>query len=474
MSNRNNQKSRRANSSSSSSSAPPAQEFVSSLPQRSRRAALNHSNQNPQQASQLNIRQEDPQLIGDDLQNFPALSREELEAQRRSYRALSTATPQRNASEVRALRHQLETAERANGLVAHQQHIHGPCPPEFLSSRYLPQAVADELEQRWMESERLLDARIEQKFQEDPDLQPSISSTSGVLATPNPTTTSQATMTVQPHGLSTNITSSIDAPTGIVDALQGTDNSAVSETPRFSSADPEVQGSGPLAVGAGQETQRPPQQVSERHLGGNTNPSVDSTSPPLSKYPQPRGPRNSHSNSSLAHLDVIQPPPPQKRMLPTLIGGVSVYNDGCLHVPLHDLHGSHTPLRDYPMTPPYVNPPITLVTRTSSRTPLVTAENNTIAPHTSTPTFMCARQPPGPASAGREYRMTPLAVNPRLTHLTRIADTTQPSLTRSIVFPPLSSELLLGFVNELSGPLTAVRGYPMTLGLINLDTFNRP
>ena len=159
MSNRNNQKARRANSSSSSSSAPPAQEFVSSLPLRSRRAALNHSNQNPQQASQHSIRQEDPQLIGDDLENFPALSREELEAQRRSYRALSTATPQRNASEVRALRHQLETAERANGLVVHQQHIHGPCPPEFLPSRYLPQAVAEELEQRWMESEHLLDAR---------------------------------------------------------------------------------------------------------------------------------------------------------------------------------------------------------------------------------------------------------------------------------------------------------------------------
>ena len=166
MNNRtNNQKSRRANSSSSSSSAPPAQEFVNSLPVRARRAARNHSNQNPPQASQQNIRQEDPQLIGDDLENFPTLSREELEAQRRSYRALSTATPQRNASDIRALRLQLETAERANGLVAHQQHLHGPCPPEFLSSRYLPQAVAEELEQRWMESERLVDARIEQKFQ---------------------------------------------------------------------------------------------------------------------------------------------------------------------------------------------------------------------------------------------------------------------------------------------------------------------
>ena len=125
------QKARRANSSSSSSSAPPAQEFVNSLPLRSRRAALNHSNQNPQQASKHNIRQDGPQLIGDDLENFPALSRGELEAQSRSYRALSTATPQRNASEVWALRHQLETAERASGLVLHQQHIHGPCPPRI-------------------------------------------------------------------------------------------------------------------------------------------------------------------------------------------------------------------------------------------------------------------------------------------------------------------------------------------------------
>ena len=124
-----------------------------------------------------------------DLENFPTLSRDELEAQRRSYRALSTAsaTPQRNASEIRALRLQLEMAERANGLVAHQQHIHGPCPPEFLPSRYLPQAVAEELEQRWMEAQRLLDSRNERKFQEDPDLQPSVSSTSGVSATPNPT-----------------------------------------------------------------------------------------------------------------------------------------------------------------------------------------------------------------------------------------------------------------------------------------------
>ena len=42
--------------------------------------------------------------------------------------------------------------------------------PQFLSSRYLPQAVADDLEQRWMESEHLLDARNEQKAMEDPDM----------------------------------------------------------------------------------------------------------------------------------------------------------------------------------------------------------------------------------------------------------------------------------------------------------------
>ena len=72
-------------------------------------------------------------MSGDDLENFPMLSREELEAQRRGYRALSAATPQRLTSdtEIRALRQQLETAERANGLVAHQLHLHGPCPPNF-------------------------------------------------------------------------------------------------------------------------------------------------------------------------------------------------------------------------------------------------------------------------------------------------------------------------------------------------------
>ena len=414
LNNRNNQKSRRANSSSSSSSAPPAQEFVSSLPQRSRRAALNHSNQNPQQAPQYNIRQEGPQLIGDDLENFPALSRDELEAQRRSYRALSTATPQRNASEVRALRLQLETAERASGLVVHQQHIHGPCPPEFLSSRYLPQAVAEELELRWMESEHLLDARNEQKATEDPDIQPFVSSTSGVSATPSTTAANQTTMTVTSHSTDAISTPPTDAPTGIVDAPQGTDTT---DTPRFSSADPALQGSGPLAVEAGQESQQLPQQVSARHLGSNTNPGVDSTNPLLSEHPRPQGLQTSHITSSLVRLGVTQPPPSQKRMLPTLIGGVSVYNDGHLHVPLNDLHGSHMPVRDYPMTP--------------------------------------------------------LAVNLTPTHTSRIADTTQPPLTCPIAIPSLSSELLLGFVNELSGPLTAVRGYPMTPVLMNLDILNR-
>ena len=77
---------------------------------------------NPPSISRHNIRQEATLLSGEDLENFPTLSREELEAQRRGYRASSAATPQRLASdiEIRALRQQLEMAERANGLVAHQ------------------------------------------------------------------------------------------------------------------------------------------------------------------------------------------------------------------------------------------------------------------------------------------------------------------------------------------------------------------
>ena len=136
-------------------------------------------------------------------------------------------------------------------------------PPEFLPFRYLPQAVAEELEQCWMESEHLLNLRNEQKAREDPDMQPNVSSTSGVSATPNTTSAHQTTMTVTSHSPNTIITLPTDAPTGIVDAPQGIDTT---ETPRFSSADPVWQGSGPLAVEAGQETQRPSQQVSARRL----------------------------------------------------------------------------------------------------------------------------------------------------------------------------------------------------------------
>ena len=86
-------------------------------------------------------------------------------------------------------------------------------------------------------------------------------------------------MTVTSHSSNAIITLPTDALTGFVDAPQGTDTT---DTPRFSSADPVLQGSGPFAVEAGQETQWPSQQVSAaRHLGGNTNPSVNGTSSPL-------------------------------------------------------------------------------------------------------------------------------------------------------------------------------------------------
>ena len=84
-------------------------------------------------------------------------------------------------------------------------------------------------------------------------------------------------MTVTSHSTDAILTHPTDTPTGIVDAPQGTDTT---DTPRFSSADPALQGSGPLAVEAGQETQRPSQQVSARHLTSNANPSVNSTRPP--------------------------------------------------------------------------------------------------------------------------------------------------------------------------------------------------
>ena len=274
-------------------------------------------------------------------------------------------------------------------------------------------------------------------------------------------------MTVPLHGPNTITTHTSDAPAGIVDAPQGMDSTSALEAPRFSSADPIIQGSGPLAVDAGQEAQRQSQQVSTRYLRGNTTPSVPSTSLPLSEHPRHQEPQLTHISSTLDPLDNTQPPTSQKRMLSTLIGGVSVYNDGLLHVPLHDLHGSNMPLRDHPMTPLYVNTPTTFVTRTTSHTQPPCIQNTTSPSLTSVLSLLPVRDVSGPLTAERGYPMTPLYANPPTTFVTRTTSHTQPLCIQNTTFSSLTSELSLLPVRDFSGPLTAERGYPVTPLVVN-------
>ena len=218
-------------------------------------------------------------------------------------------------------------------------------------------------------------------------------------------------MTVTSHSLDT-ITLPTDASTGIVDASQGIDTTRASETPRFSSADPVSQGSGPLAVEAGQEKQQPTQQVSTRPVGTATNTNAPGNSTSLNQYPRPQGPQLLRISSSLVQLEVTQPPLPQKRMLPTRIDGVSVLNDGFLRVPLHDLQGSHMPVRDYPMTPLYLNPQTTSGIHTPSLTQRPLIQNTTFPPLTSELSLVSVLDFSGPLTADRGYPMTPRLVNP--------------------------------------------------------------
>ena len=69
-----------------------------------------------------------------------------------------------------------------------------------------------------------------------------------------------------------------------------------------------------------------------------------------------------------------------------------------------------------------------------------------------------------------EYPMTPLIVNPTTLHPIRTALKTQHPLIQKRMSPPRVSDVMVGSACDLSGPLTAARGYPMTPRHVNPDT----
>ena len=149
-------------------SAPPLQEFVSARSRRQIASNIGLRNA-PNTAASANCSSSESTSQNDmDLNDFPPLTRDQHQAQVRRYQALTTSSSRLGPSEVRALRERLEQAELSTGLVEHQYHLHGPCPADFFETRYLPSAVAAELQLNWREAQERLDALSgDSKYPED-------------------------------------------------------------------------------------------------------------------------------------------------------------------------------------------------------------------------------------------------------------------------------------------------------------------
>ena len=218
----------------------------------SRNATTSSAGANISTSNQYASLNEDPDNL-----LFP-MSMEQHQAQVARYQALSASSNETLASNVRSLRERLERAEADSDLVAHRYHLHGPCPEQYSISRYLPSAVAMELEQVWTLQQRVLDERFEHKEREDPANRVDNSSTSlpSVSVTPNAhldsgvsissnthTTATQPSIALLPAGLDLSLHSSVSGlvdttpigtsaaiiPQALVQAIQA------DKTPRFSS-----------------------------------------------------------------------------------------------------------------------------------------------------------------------------------------------------------------------------------------------